>query len=326
MLKWGIIGLGHMATQFAESIKELDNAKLVSISSSSKSKLEKFGTNYSIEKNNRYDKYEDIINSDVDAVYISTLNYTHCSLIKTLIQSKKKVLCEKPFVINYDEALDLSKIIKLEQNNFYEAIAYRSNPQIIILKSIIKKGEIGKIKKIESTFGFRVRRINPKSRLFNKETGGGAILDIGCYPVSFVNLFNEGKNGIKIKSTNGSICKTGVDDHAEIKGILNNDIEIDLKVSLKNHYKNDCVIHGTDGIIKIPSPWLPDKKTYFEIIKKKSYYKRFIVSEKSVYANQTNEITKKFSKIETENTQYLINIEKSVEIAKTLTEWRNQIK
>ena len=124
----------------------MDNAKLVSISSSSKSKLEKFGTNYSIEKNNRYDKVEDIINSDVDAVYISTLNYTHCSLIN-FNQSKKKVLCEKPFVINYDEALDLSKIIKLEQNNFYEAIAYRSNPQIIILKSIIK-GEIGKIKKL----------------------------------------------------------------------------------------------------------------------------------------------------------------------------------
>jgi predicted dehydrogenase len=326
MMKWGVVGLGHMAHQFAESIKEIDNAKLISISSSSNSKLKEFGDKYSIEKKNRFNQYQDIINSEADAVYISTLNYTHSSLIKILINSSKKVLCEKPFVINYNEALELSEIIKEDQNNFYEAIAYRSSPQIISLLNLIKDGEIGKIYKIESTFGFRVRRVNPKSRLFNKKTGGGAILDVGCYPVSFVNLFNKNGKKLEIKSVKGSLSKTGVDDHAELIGTINGDIQIELKVSLKNHYKNNCIIYGSNGVIKIPSPWLPEKKTYLEVNKDKSYYKKFVTSDKSVYANQTNEITKKFLKLKTINSDLLVNIDESVEIAKILTSWREHIK
>ena len=326
MMKWGVIGLGHMAHQFAESMKEIDNAKLISISSSSNSKLKNFGDKYSIEKNNRFNQYQDIINSAADAVYISTLNYTHSSLIKILINSNKKVLCEKPFVINYNEALELSEIIKEDQNNFYEAIAYRSSPQIISLLNLIKDGEIGKIYKIESTFGFRVRRVNPKSRLFNKKTGGGAILDVGCYPVSFVNLFNENGKKLEIKSVKGSLSKTGVDDHAELIGTTNGDIQIELKVSLKNHYKNNCIIYGSNGVIKIPSPWLPEKKTYLEVYKDKSYYKKFVTSDKSVYSNQTNEITKNFLKLKTINSDLLVNIDESVEIAKILTSWREHIK
>ena len=326
MMKWGVVGLGHMAHQFAESIKEIDNAKLISISSSSDSKLKEFGDKYSIEKKNRFNQYQDIINSEADAVYISTLNYTHSSLIKILINSNKKVLCEKPFVINYNEALELSEIIKEDQNNFYEAIAYRSSPQIISLLNLIKDGEIGKIYKIESTFGFRVRRVNPKSRLFNKKTGGGAILDVGCYPVSFVNLFNENGKKLEIKSVKGSLSKTGVDDHAELIGTTNGNIQIELKVSLKNHYKNNCIIYGSNGVIKIPSPWLPEKKTYLEVYKDKSYYKKFVTSDKSVYANQTNEITKKFLKLKTINSDLLVNIDESVEIAKILTSWREHIK
>ena len=326
MMKWGVVGLGHMAHQFAESIKEIDNAKLISISSSSNSKLKEFGDKYSIEKKNRFNQYQDIINSEADAVYISTLNYTHSSLIKILINSNKKVLCEKPFVINYNEALELSEIIKEDQNNFYEAIAYRSSPQIISLLNLVKDGEIGKIYKIESTFGFRVRRVNPKSRLFNKKTGGGAILDVGCYPVSFVNLFNENGKKLEIKSVKGSLSKTGVDDHAELIGTTNGDIQIELKVSLKNHYKNNCIIYGSNGVIKIPSPWLPEKKTYLEVYKDKSYYKKFVTSDKSVYSNQTNEITKKFLKLKTINSDLLVNIDESVEIAKILTSWREHIK
>ena len=326
MMKWGVVGLGHMAHQFAESIKEIDNAKLISISSSSDSKLKEFGDKYSIEKKNRFNQYQDIINSEADAVYISTLNYTHSSLIKILINSNKKVLCEKPFVINYNEALELSEIIKEDQNNFYEAIAYRSSPQIISLLNLIKDGEIGKIYKIESTFGFRVRRVNPKSRLFNKKTGGGAILDVGCYPVSFANLFNENGKKLEIKSVKGSLSKTGVDDYAELIGTTNGDIQIELKVSLKNHYKNNCIIYGSNGVIKIPSPWLPEKKTYLEVYKDKSYYKKFVTSDKSVYSNQTNEITKKFLKLKTINSDLLVNIDESVEIAKILTSWREHIK
>ena len=260
MIKWGIIGLGNMANHFANSINEIDNSKLTAISSSSNFKLKKFGTNFSIDEKNRYNNYLDIINSDIDAIYISTLNNSHAKLIEASIKSKKKVLCEKPFVMNYEEAKHLSKLIKVEDNNFYEAIAYRSHPQTKQIISLIKEDEIGEIKKIESTFGFKVKRINQKSRLFNKELGGGAILDVGCYPISFAKLFCEKEQTIKISKVSGNICKTDVDDHAELLGSINDNIEIDLKVSFKENYSNSCIIYGSKGMIKIASPWLPGKK------------------------------------------------------------------
>ena len=324
MIKWGIIGLGNMANHFANSINEIDNSKLIAISSSSNFKLKKFGTNFSIDEKNRYNNYLDIINSDIDAIYISTLNNSHARLIEASIKSKKKVLCEKPFVMNYEEAKHLSKLIKVEDNNFYEAIAYRSHPQTKEIISLIKEDEIGEIKKIESTFGFKVKRINQKSRLFNKKLGGGAILDVGCYPISFVKLFCEKEETIKISKVSGNICKTDVDDHAELLGSINDNIEIDLKVSFKENYSNSCIIYGSKGMIKIASPWLPGKKSYLEINKNNSYYKKFVSSENSVYISQIKEVSDNFLKKNITN-QYLIDINQSVDISKILSDWRGLI-
>jgi len=324
MIKWGIIGLGNMASHFANSINEVDNSKLTTISSSSSLKLKKFGTIFLIDKKNRHINYLDIINSDIDAVYISTLNNNHASLIEALIKSKKKVLCEKPFAMSYEEAKNLSKLIKVEDNNFFEAIAYRCHPQTNRILEIVNNNEIGKIKKIKSTFGFKVRKIKKKSRLFNKELGGGALLDLGCYPVSFVRLFLEKDSKISINNAKGSICKTNVEDHAELIGSINDNIEIDLRVSFKENMENSCIIYGSKGILKLASPWLPEKKTYIEIEKNNSYYKSFVNCKYSVYANQIQIISKKFNMTNFQNFK-LVDIDEAVEISKTLSDWKKLI-
>ncbi len=113
MANWGIIGLGNMANKFAQSIQDVSNAKLVSISSSSNLKLNKFGQNFGIDKKYYYKNYDEIINSnEVDSIYISTLNNTHANLINLCAEAKKNILCEKPFVINYKEAKTVSEKIK----------------------------------------------------------------------------------------------------------------------------------------------------------------------------------------------------------------------
>ena len=113
MLNWGIIGLGSMAHQFANAINELENVKLLSVASRSKSKLENFKKNFKIESKNLFQNYEDIIDCpNLDAVYISTLNFTHLKILKLLSNSKIKILCEKPFVMNSTEAQEISSKIK----------------------------------------------------------------------------------------------------------------------------------------------------------------------------------------------------------------------
>ena len=139
MIKWGVIGTGHMANIFAESIQETDNAKLVAVSSRTKKSLEIFGDRFNIKENLRFISNEEICKSeDIDAIYISTLNNTHFDLIKLCAINKKNILCEKPFCLNLNEAKELQKIIIINKVMFFEAIAYLSHPQTSVIHDLSK--------------------------------------------------------------------------------------------------------------------------------------------------------------------------------------------
>ena len=116
-----------------------------------------------------------------------------CKLILYSHKNKKNILCEKPFCLNLKEGLEIQKIINENKVMFFEAIAYLSHTQTDQTLNLINNDEIGEVEVIESSFGFKVRKIDPKSRLFSKKLGGGAILDVGCYPLSFASLFVKNK-------------------------------------------------------------------------------------------------------------------------------------
>ena len=190
MIKWGIVGLGNMANVFANAINEVDNSELSSIASRSNHKLNTFQKSFNIKEENKFNNYKDLIDSkEIDAVYIATLNNTHVDLILECAKNNKKILCEKPIGLNLDQASYAQESIKKNNILFYEAIAYRSHLQTKKILELINNDEIGEVLKVEAFFGFRVKKIRNDSRLFNKDLGGGAILDVGCYPISFFNLF-----------------------------------------------------------------------------------------------------------------------------------------
>ncbi len=326
MAKWGIIGLGNMANKFAQSIKQIKNSKLIAVSSSSNLRLNKFGQKFNIDKKYCFKRYEEIINSkEVDSIYISTLNNTHANLIELCSESKKNILCEKPFAINPIEAKNVSEKIERNKSFFFEAIAYRSHPQTKEILKIVNENEIGEIEKIDSSFGFKVKKVSNKSRLFNKDLGGGAILDLGCYPISFLYLFSKENEDFKILKTKGSFASTGVDDFAEIQLLINNKIEGNAKVSFKENLQNNCVIYGKKGIITVPSPWLPSKKSYIEIKKNGSYFKKFIDSKLDIFSVQIQIVSDYFDKTKMLKNDLLIDINKSLKINNILNTWSNSI-
>ena len=295
IIKWGIVGLGNMANTFARAISEVQNSKLVCVASKSKNRLEIFAKNFNIIPSHKFTDYFELIKSnEIDAVYISTLNNTHVDLILECIKNNKKVLCEKPIGMNVKQANIVFDAIKKNQTSFYEAIAYRSHPQTDSLLKLIQRKEIGEIKKINSTFGFKIKRVKKDSRLFSKELGGGAILDIGCYPVSFFNLLKKENENIKLIKSKGTLSITGVDDETEADFIIGKNIFANCKVSFKENLKNSCTIYGSKGIINVPSPWLPSVKSYIEVFNDNSYYKNFISSKKSIYAIQIECISNLF--------------------------------
>tara|TARA_B100000767_G_C19749749_1_gene530193 strand:- start:226 stop:1209 length:984 start_codon:yes stop_codon:yes gene_type:complete len=325
IIKWGIVGLGNMANIFARSIGEVQNAKLVCVASKSKNKLEIFAKNFNIKSFHKFTDYSELIKSnEIDAVYIATLNNTHVDLILECIENNKKILCEKPIGMNVKQAKIVFEAIKKNKTSFYEAIAYRSHPQTDILLQLIQREEIGEIKKINSTFGFKIKRVKKDSRLFSKELGGGAILDVGCYPVSFFNLLKKENENIRLIKSKGTFSITGVDDETEADFIIGKNILANCKVSFKENLKNSCTIYGSKGTINVPSPWLPSVKSYIEIFNDNSYYKNFISSKKNIYAIQIEHISNLFLNDEKKKT-FQVNIDESIEIINILDKWKLSI-
>ena len=326
MVNWGIIGLGNMGYKFANSIKETNNSKLVGIASFNDKKLKLFQDNFKVDKKNSYNNYDELINSNsIDSIYIATLNNTHLELIKKCAENKKNILCEKPIALNYEEALSALKYVNTNKVTFFEAIAFRSHPQTKIVKQIIDRNEIGEVLSIESSFGFKVKKINLKSRLFNKLLGGGSILDLGCYPMSTLSFLFNKKAKYKFTNASGSFISADVDDSAEAEILLNDQVKCKIKVSIRENLENKTIITGTEGKLIINNPWLPEKKTTLDIKKSNSFYKQFVNSELSIFANQIQKIAENFQNKD-KSDEFLVDINDSLNIMKNLTEWSKLIK
>ena len=284
MINWGILGLGRMGRTFANAIK------LISIASRSENVFDNF-------KNNTYENV--ISNKEIDAIYISSLNNTHVDLVKKVIQEKKFVLCEKPISTTLK---DLNSIVTLEIIN------------------LIKNNEIGEIKTIECNFGFKAK-VKSSSRLFNKSLGGGAIFDLGCYPISFFMLFCKDTKKIVFEEKNLNYAKTGVDDDATATLNYDNKFTGKIHVSLKDNLKSICNIYGTKGYLKVNQPWLPNKESFIEVMSDNHFYLKTVNSGLSVYANQIEKVSNQFSNLNHNNKFNLFDIEKSLNNMRLIEEW-----
>ena len=314
MISWGIIGFGRMGRQYVDCFKiKSDLFRLSGVSSKTSSNIKEL---------NFYNSYEDLIKvKEIDAIYISTLNNTHRDLVILANNYNKKILCEKPLGMNFSEVQELHSLLKKKEEIFLEAIAYRAHPIIPTIFEILNDKEIGQIKKIESTFGFKVRKVKKESRLFNKKVGGGAILDLGCYPLSFFNLFDK-KKDIKVIKSKFELCETDVDIDGEISLKIDSKIDAIGKVSLRENLENKCRIHCENALITIPSPWLPTNKTFIEIETKSRYYKRLISSNKNVYQHLLEASSIFFLKKE-KKSKFLVGIDESLKISEIIDSWKN---
>jgi predicted dehydrogenase len=309
MINWGILGMGRMGMSFADAIKETSNSKLIATASNSGKVFGDF--------ENR--SYESLINDkNIDAIYIATLHNSHVDLIKKIIETQKKILCEKPIATSLQSFLEVEKLMLDKKIKFYEGIAYYSHPQTIEVLNLIDNDEIGNIEKIESTFGFKAR-YRPSSRLYNKELGGGSILDLGCYPISFFMLFAKLQEKIFISNKKLNYAKSGVDDEATATLNYDNKFEGKIHVSIKSNLENSCTIYGSKGFIKVKEPWSPSNNNIIEISSKRHFYIKQIKSNLSVYANQIEKVSESFLNDNVKNN--LFDIQKSSINMKLIDNW-----
>ncbi len=189
-INWGIIGAGKIAGKFATDLATLPDANLYAIASRSEEKAANFAQTYGFQK--AFGTYEAMLQDPaVQAVYIATPHVYHCKNTLMALDNKKAVICEKPFAMNTKEVQQMLAKAKATDTFLMDALWTLCLPHILKAKEIVDSGQLGKIVSVKADFGFNAA-FNPTSRLFDRDLGGGSLLDIGIYPL-LLSLFFLGK-------------------------------------------------------------------------------------------------------------------------------------
>ena len=260
MLNWGVIGPGGIAYVFCNGMRFTDSGQIFAVASRTPSRAERFASDFDMPR--QYASYEMLLaDDDVDAVYIATIHPFHAEWAVKAAEAKKHILVEKPISMNHTDAVAMVEAARKNDVFLMEAFMYRCHPQIQKMVELIQDGEIGEVQFIQATFGFQAN-FNPNGRLFNREMGGGGILDIGCYTASMARkvagaaankLFLD---PISVKA-HGKVGPTGVDHIAAATLKFENDIVAEIACAVECNIGSKVIVYGSGGTLTIPSPWLP---------------------------------------------------------------------
>ena len=257
-IRWGIMGTGKIARVFADDLKYTEGAVLQAVGSRSADKANAFGNSYQIP--NRYGSYEELAGDpEVDVIYIATPHVFHAANSMLCLQSGKAVLCEKPFAINEQEAKAVFEEARRKKLFIMEAMWSRYFPVYTKVRELIDDGVIGDLQFIQADFGF-FSDYNPQGRLFNPDLGGGALLDIGIYPIDLTQYLLRAYP-VSIQS-DAVFSGDGIDLQSSYILRYENGTLATLSSSIRTPLPNAAVISGTKGSIRIHTPfWHPYKIT-----------------------------------------------------------------
>lgn len=242
--RWAYIGSGNIANSTAKDITR-GNHIITSVFSRNEVKGKAFAEKYNA---NYYNDFETAVNrDDVDAVYIATPHTAHVDYAVTAMKFGKPVLCEKPVGVCLSDVNTLVNTAKSENVYFCEAMWTWFSDVALTVKKWVQSNEIGDIKEVEINYMFPGILMPKTSRVLMPETAGGALLDVGIYPITYCyNLFGMPKNII----CNGKI-KNGI-DLSETVVLEYDGFKCTLNMSLCR-LKENCIIKGTKGKISLPA-------------------------------------------------------------------------
>ena len=254
-MKFAILGCGFIATKMAEAVKAIESrgVEAYAVASRSLTKAEKFAKDYGFGR--AYGSYEELAKDPaVDLIYIATPHSEHYNNILLCLEHGKNLLVEKAFTAN---ALMASEVIALAEEKgvfLSEAMWTRFLPAVQMVKDLILAGKIGKVESVEADFSMPLSHIE---RLRKPELAGGALLDLGIYSLTFADIFLTddeiagAENHIVQTKTHCVKFDTGVDATDWIDLVYANGQVAHLKTSMVAPLKNEGVIYGTDGFIRV---------------------------------------------------------------------------
>ncbi|WP_415326657.1 Gfo/Idh/MocA family protein [Clostridium perfringens] len=280
-LKWGILGPGSIARDFAQALNRV-NGEVYAVASRNKERAEKFARENNVKK--AYGSYDEIIkDKDIDVVYIATPHSNHYEYIIKSLNNNKHVLCEKAITVNERELEEALKIARENNLVLEEAMTLFHMP---LYEKVIKKinnEDLGKVNMVQVSFG-SFKEYDENNRFFNLDLVGGALLDIGTYALSFARYFlssmpeeilstvKKAKTGVDEES--GIILKTKEDEVATISLAFRSKMPKRGIVSCDNGFitidnfprANKATINYLDGAVEVIECGEEEKALDYEVI------------------------------------------------------------
>ena len=212
---WGILATGKIASSFARNLRAVPDARIAAVGSRSAGSAEAFAQEYGGPDARPHSSYEALVTDpDVDVVYIATPHALHLDNARMALEAGKHVLCEKPLTLNTAEAEEMVRLAVEHDRFLMEAMWMCTHPVIRGVRDGLQAGRFGTPRVVRAEIGFLVSR-PPSDRMVNPDLGGGALLDMGVYPLTFANLVLGPPT--ELRATAG-LTDTGIDLDIAIAG------------------------------------------------------------------------------------------------------------
>lgn len=264
-LNWGILATGGIARAFAHGVAHSKRSRVVAVGSRTPAAAEAFARDLGVSR--AHGSYAGLLaDREVEAVYIATPHPQHVEWVIAAAKAGKHVLCEKPLGMTRAEAAQAVEACRRHDVLLMEAFMYRCHPQTAKIVGLVRSGALGRIALVQAAFGF-ANPFDATNRFWSKELGGGGILDVGCYPVSFARLIAGAATGrpfeepVRISGAVQLHPETGVDTWAAGTLEFAGGMIAQVSTSIAVMQDNSARIYGTEGWLHIPDPWIPARES-----------------------------------------------------------------
>lgn len=259
-IKWGILSTGHIAGRFAGALKMLPDAELTAVASRTQKNADDFARLHDVPK--AYGSYEQLAGDpDLDVIYIGTPHTFHLENAVMCMRAGKGVLCEKALTINAREAEEMIAVAREENVFLMEAMITRHVPLIKRVMTWIADGRIGKVRMVRASRCAR-GNFSHEARHLNPDLGGGSLLDVGVYVISFASMI-FGKLPEEVFGF-GHIGEYNSDEQGAALLKYDDGAIADLIFALRTNAVNDAFIYGTEGYIKLDEVFaIPKRATLY---------------------------------------------------------------
>jgi len=245
--RWGILGTGGIASAFATDLRLVDGAELAAVGSRTAEAATAFAAGHGFER--AHGSWAGLAaDPDVDVVYVATPHAFHFDAALTCLQAGKAVLCEKPMTLDLPSSARLIQEARVRDVFLMEAMWMRCHPAIRAMVEQIRSGAIGEVRAIHADFGLQ-GPFPATHRLRDPGMGGGALLDLGVYPINLAHLVLGAPAAVRSWA---HLTPEGVDENTGLLFGYPSGAVAALTCSINGASRNAASITGTDGRIDLP--------------------------------------------------------------------------